>query len=90
MKNKLYITLILVLFAAPAVFAQLFVSDVSKKGTSAAPFLSIAQGARATAMGSAFVGISDDQSAMYWNPAGLAKTSGVGVMFDHTAWVTLV
>lgn len=87
MKNKLCITIVLVLFAAPVVFAQLFVSDVSKKGTSAAPFLSIAQGARATAMGSAFVGISDDQSAMYWNPAGLAKTSGVGVMFDHTAWL---
>ena len=30
-------------------------------------------GARAQAMGNAFVGIADDYSATYWNPAGLAK-----------------
>jgi len=87
MKNKLYIILVMVFFTSHAAFAQLFVSNVSKKGTTAAPFLSITQGARATAMGGAFVGISDDQSAMYWNPAGLAKTSGAGVMADHTAWL---
>ncbi len=87
MKNKIYITILLVFVTASAAFAQLFVSDVSKKGTTAAPFLSIAQGARATAMGGAFVSISDDQSALYWNPAGLAKTNGFGVIFDHTKWL---
>ena len=87
MKNKFYTTFVLVFFTASAAFAQLFVPDVSKKGTTAAPFLSIVQGARATAMGSAFVGIADDQSSIYWNPAGLAKTSGFGVMFDHTTWL---
>jgi long-subunit fatty acid transport protein len=30
-------------------------------------------GARSQAMGNAFVGIADDYSATYWNPAGLAK-----------------
>ena len=30
-------------------------------------------GARAQAMGNAFIGIADDYSATYWNPAGLAK-----------------
>jgi long-subunit fatty acid transport protein len=30
-------------------------------------------GAKAQAMGNAFVGIADDYSATYWNPAGLAK-----------------
>ncbi|MCX6151239.1 MAG: PorV/PorQ family protein [Ignavibacteriales bacterium] len=87
MKNKLYITIVLIFFTTSAAFAQLFVTDVSKKGTTAAPFLSIAQGARATAMGGAFVSVSDDQSAIYWNPAGLAKTSGIGVIFDHTSWL---
>ena len=42
-------------------------------GTDAAAFLNSGVGARALAMGSAFVSISDDPSAMYWNPAGLAK-----------------
>ena len=65
--------------------AQQFKSDVSKKGTTAASFLSISQGARAAAMGSAFVAVADDWSAMYWNPAGIATTPN-GVTFDHTQW----
>lgn len=50
-----------------------FETNVSKRGTVAAPFLTISQGARATAMGSAFVAIADDPSAVYWNPAGIAR-----------------
>ena len=29
-------------------------------------------GTRAQGMGGAFVGVADDASAVYWNPAGLA------------------
>jgi hypothetical protein len=65
--------------------AQTFKSDVSKKGTTAATFLSISQGARAAGMGSAFVAVADDPSSLYWNPAGIAS-GGNGVLFDHTAW----
>ena len=65
--------------------AQGFISDVSKKGTTAATFLSIGQGARAAAMGSAFVAMADDQSSLYWNPAGITS-AGNGLMFDHTNW----
>jgi long-chain fatty acid transport protein len=32
-------------------------------------------GARATAMGGAFVGLADDYTAVYWNPAGLALSN---------------
>lgn len=67
--------------------AQTFKSDVSKRGTTAAPFLTIGQGARSTAMGSAFVGVSNDVSSIYWNPAGLTKAEGVQIMFDHTMWI---
>ena len=76
--------LLLVLFATAGVAGD-FKSDVSKKGTTAASFLSISQGARASAMGSAFVAVADDWSALYWNPAGLASLRN-GVMFDHTVW----
>jgi long-subunit fatty acid transport protein len=86
MKKKIILTSLLIIFVSSSIFAQQFISDVSKKGTTAAPFLSISQGARASGMGSAFVGIADDQSAIYWNPAGLAKLKGVGVLFDHTQW----
>ncbi|MBI4670026.1 MAG: PorV/PorQ family protein [Elusimicrobia bacterium] len=43
------------------------------EGTTAAPFLKIAIGARPTALGESFVGVADDANALYWNPAGLAN-----------------
>ncbi len=87
MKSKIIkIFSLLVLFTS-MLSAQGFVSNVSKRGTTAAPFLSIGQGARALAMGGAFVAIADDQSAMYWNPAGIADLSGNRIIFDHTQWI---
>lgn len=80
-----FITVALMIPAAAA--SQGLITEVSKKGTTAAPFLSIGQGARATALGSAFVAIADDQSSMYWNPAGVAHLTGIGVIVDHTEWV---
>jgi len=87
MKFRLFKILLALVLISSTTFCQEFVSNVSKKGTTAAPFLEISQGAKATAMGSAFVSIADDQSAFFWNPAGLAKIDGVGIMFDHTNWI---
>ncbi|MGE5431668.1 MAG: PorV/PorQ family protein, partial [Syntrophomonadaceae bacterium] len=84
--KKIYMFIVLLLFATLEISAQTYVSDVSKKGTTAAPFLSIGQGAKAASMGSAFVAIADDPSAMYWNPSGITNLSGVNVLFDHTEW----
>lgn len=42
-------------------------------GTSAAQFLKMGAGARASAMGEAFVAVANDANATYWNPAGLTK-----------------
>ena len=36
-------------------------------------------GARAESMGGAFIGVADDWTAIYWNPAGLAQLHGAGV-----------
>lgn len=68
-------------------FAQELETNVSKRGTSAATFLKISQGARASAMGSAFVAVADDPSAIYWNCAGLSRLEKNGVVFDHTQWI---
>ncbi|MBN1302530.1 MAG: PorV/PorQ family protein [Melioribacteraceae bacterium] len=83
MKGK-YIVLLLVVI--PSMLMAQFVSDVSKRGTTAAPFLTISQGARATGMGSAFVAVADDPSAIFWNAAGIARLEQNGVTFDHTKW----
>jgi hypothetical protein len=84
--KKINIVLLL-LITAVSITAQSFVSNVSKRGTTAASFLSISQGARAAAMGSAFVAVADDPSALFWNPAGIAKIPGGSVVFDHTNWI---
>lgn len=45
----------------------------SSAGTSAFPFLKINVSARAVAMGGAFTGLADDESALYYNPAGITS-----------------
>jgi len=74
--------LILLTFVFTINAQQDIVSNVSKKGTTAAPFLSIAQGTRASGMGNAYVGVADDPSALFWNPAGLTKVAGTAVTFE--------
>jgi hypothetical protein len=49
--------------------AQVF----EKVGTFDGQWLKIAVGARAAAMGGAFVGMADDATAVYWNAAGIAR-----------------
>jgi hypothetical protein len=85
--NKLVIkTLLVFIFVAFEISAQ-YVDNVSKRGTTAAQFLKVSQGARGTGMGSAFVAVSDDASSMFWNVAGIARQEGTSVIFDHTQWI---
>lgn len=49
--------------------------------TQAQSFTSV--GARAQGMGGAFVGVADDATAIYWNPAGLAAGSFFSLALDH-------
>ena len=83
---KIILTSIIAILFTANVFSQVF-QENSKRGTTAAPFLSIGQGARAIGMGSAFVAITDDPSALYWNPAGITKVHGFGFVVDHTTWI---
>jgi len=61
---------------------------VSKVGSTAAPFLNIAVGARAVGMGGAFTAMADDATALYWNPAGIAGIEKFQVSLVHTDWLT--
>ncbi len=64
-----------------------FVKNVSKVGTTSAPFLEIEAGARAIGMGGAFVAIANDASAIYWNPAGMTKLKRNEVFLNHNEWL---
>jgi len=63
--------LIVVVFAflAASVYADQFAGES----------MAIGVGARPLGMGGAFVGLADDASASYWNPAGLVNVKGVEV-----------
>lgn len=77
----------MILFLSLLLCSPVFAQSVSKVGTTAAPFLNIDVGARAVAMGGAFTTLSDDASAVYWNPAGLARLDRAEAMFNHTKWL---
>lgn len=87
MKIKVFNIFVLMMLLFTSLFGQSTTIDVSKKGTTAASFLSIGQGTRAIGMGSAYVALADDPSALYWNPAGITKVNGIGFTVDHTKWI---
>jgi hypothetical protein len=55
-------------------------------GSVGAQFLKIPVGARAAAMGGAFMGAAGDASALFWNPAGIVQLRGGEVFASHTPW----
>ena len=90
--KKVFCLLILVgLWQTSIVHAQMsihsFKSDVSKVGTTAAPFLTIGIGARANAMAGAFVSVANDVTALHWNPAGIANLDGLQLALIHSDWI---
>lgn len=78
MKRALIFLLVL---SASVTFAQY------KGGTTAAQFLKIGMGSRATAMGDAYVAMSNDASGLYWNPSGISRADGAQIMFSNTGWI---
>lgn len=55
-------------------------------GTTSAAFLKIGVGARAVAMGEAYVAVADDVDAIYWNPAGLIQLKKHEITTMHNEW----
>jgi hypothetical protein len=56
-------------------------------GTTTADFLNLPVGARASGMGGAYAAISDDASAVYWNPAGLVQIPKLSAVFMRAQYV---
>ncbi len=48
-------------------------------------FLDIGAGARARALGNAFVGIADDANAVFWNPSGIVSLEGPMITGMHSS-----
>lgn len=75
---------LIVLLAPQAQAANIF----EKVGTFDGQFLKIPVGARASAMGGAFVGVADDATALFWNAAGIARLDNdkSELSLNHANW----
>jgi hypothetical protein len=61
---------------------------ISSARDAAAPVLTIYPGAVATGLGGAFTAFSDDMSAIYYNPAGLANIRNFNLFgWQHSNWL---
>lgn len=58
-----------------------------RAGISAFQFLKMGVGARGVAMGESFVAVTNDASALFWNPAGLVEAKENQVIAAHTSYV---
>ena len=78
MKHFLLIS-IAILFCISDAAAQSFTN--AKYG---GDFMSVGAGARALGMGSAHAAITNDVTAAYWNPAGLASVEKIDIAYMHS------
>ncbi len=84
MRKRTLILILITLFLFS--FAQEEKEPFDKRGTTAAPFLKIGVG-RATGMGEAFVALSDDPSAIFYNPSGLTHLTKREIMVNYIDWL---
>jgi hypothetical protein len=74
---------------APGLAAQAGTKqDNTAYGTTSAEFLLLGAGARGTALGGAYTAITNDASALYYNPAGIALMTRPGLLvgtYDYIA-----
>jgi len=88
-KRLVIINVILLCLLPTLLFSQVELTSFAgrgKVGTTGLQFLKIGVSARAVGMGEAFIGLADDASAMYYNPAGLNQCQSKEVFFTHTNW----
>lgn len=76
----------LILRAAAALFflaASTAYGQKEDAGTTAAPFLKLGVGARAAGLGFSAFTLSDDASALFWNPAALAHAPSASLTLNY-------
>ncbi len=84
--KRIAILLAIMLVLPSAVPTAANAAGFAKVGTFGGQFLKIGTSARATGMGSAFTGVADDATAVFWNPGGLVNVLGNEVSINHTVW----
>lgn len=76
------------LVASQTLFAQLVPNlGGQRSGISSLQFLKIGADARGAAMGEAYIAVTNDVGAIFWNPAGLTNSTTDQAIFSHTRWL---
>ena len=76
-----------ILIIISLICSNVFGQTINRYGTTAANFLEIGVGSRATSMGDAYVAVANDVSSIYWNPAGLSNVSNSSALFMVQPWL---
>ncbi len=80
------LVLIIIILALPCLGrAQ---STVLSSASYAMPLDDVGISARANVLGSSFVGLANDSSALFWNPAGLGMLDSGQISLHHNSWLT--
>jgi hypothetical protein len=82
----LFILLLVIATVMPATASGQTSLGDQRVGTSSGSFLRIGIGARAAAMGGAFVAVCDDITACAWNPAGLTHVTRNELALNYISW----
>jgi len=77
----------LLLFLLTTDYCLLNTVQAQQAGKSGLAFLKIGVGSRSAGLGEAYTTLANDPTAIYWNPAGLAATSGTHLAFTHSSWL---
>lgn len=88
-KQTLVLSCILLCLVPMLLFSQVERTTFAgrgKVGSTGLQFLKIGVSARAVGMAESFIGMADDASAMYYNPAGLNQLHQNELFFTHTQW----
>jgi len=59
----------------------------TKVGTTAATFLQMPIGTKASGMGGAFVATADDATALFWNPGGISRLARSEFSVSYSEWL---
>ncbi|MBD3289202.1 PorV/PorQ family protein, partial [candidate division KSB1 bacterium] len=87
MKKGVLGIILIVFIISPSYGQERISGSLEQIGTSMANFLKIGVGARALAMGDAYVALSDDISSLYWNPGALDRMPTNQIIVQQTNWL---
>lgn len=82
MKTKLLLFFILI-----GTFSGVANAQMKKVAQARMQFLKLGIGARAAAMGDAFIALSGDPISIFYNPAGCAGAQGLNLVLNQTNWI---